>query len=184
MSAAARKPRLSKEELAAVEAKRLAALLAQAAPEHEGELAPPAFINDPRLAPALAVWRELAPQLTKSGRLHQLDRFTFAMLCYWQGEFVAAMDDRLKRGTWFMVKAVSGGALPRKNPSVDREAYAYEQVMALSVKFGLTPLDRVALLKARRDNLTDEDDVDLFKPATTATPPADEVADPWDKRLN
>ena len=180
---ASRGPRLTKQEKAVAEAKRLAALLAEAVPEHPGELAPPAFIADPRLAPALAAWRELAPQLTKTGRLLRLDRFVFAMLCYWQGEFIASHDDLERKGKWFKVRAVSGGMMPRKNPSLDQLKYAYEQVMALSAKFGLTPLDRIALLKAHKAGHVDDEDGDLFD-APAAAADDETPDDPWVGRLN
>ena len=187
MTTAAKKPRRTKEVRAAEEAARLAKLLAEAPALGPSSLAPPAFITVPRLAPALAVWRELASQLEDTGRLTRLDRFAFAALCFWQAEFIAAHDDVLKRGHWFMVKAVSGGKLPRRNPSVDRRNHAWDQVVALSVKFGLTPLDRIALNKAQRDgNLGDVDDEPTL-PGMSTPPDTDggsSEPDPWDKRLN
>ncbi len=178
------KPRRSaaerRREDAISEADRLAALLSAAPPESDEPLSPPAFIKDRRLAPALAMWRELAKTLIATGRLGALDRFAFAMLCYWHGEWIKATDDILERGASFMVPATSGGERPWRNPSVDRQTLANDQIMTLSAKFGLTPLDRIALNKGRQYQ-SDDDELPLrHKPAPQAEV---EVPDDWAKRL-
>lgn len=181
MTQAAVKPRRSqaerRREEAIAEADRLAALLSAAPPESDEPLAPPAFIKDRRLAPALAMWRELSKSLIGSGRLSALDRFTFAMLCYWHGEWIKATDDILERGPSFMVPATSGGMRPWRNPSVDRQTLANDQILTLSSKFGLTPLDRIALNKGRPYQ-RDDDELPL---STPTTPAPDEVpkTDRW-----
>lgn len=170
----------ARREAGIAEAQRLAALLSAAPPETEGSLAPPAFIADPRLAPAAAVWRELVPQLEKSGRLHRLDRDMFAALCYWRAEWIAAVDDILTNGYSFMGKAVAGGSRPWTNPAVERRDTAWGEMMSLSAKFGLTPLDRLALGKGQRDGFLD--DPDLFgTPRKVAAAAASEAPVPTDK---
>lgn len=163
------------------EAKRLAGMLADADPDGPGLLAPPKYIADERLAPALVVWRQLAPLLQKTGRLQDVDRTMFAALCYWQAEWFTAHEDILVRGYWFERKAVAGGSRPWINPSVSRRDMAYDRVLALAAKFGLTPLDRVALNKNKLH--VGDDDGDLFDAAAAkAAPevgdqPADDFAD-------
>lgn len=190
------KPRVSKAERAAAaheaalaEARRLAGLLAAAPAEGDGTLAPPAFIAEPRLAAALAVWRELAPQLQRTGRLHRLDRDMFAALCYWRAEWIAAVDDILTNGYSFMGTAVAGGKRPWTNPAVERRDTAWDEMMALSARFGLTPLDRLALGKGQREGFLD--DPDLFDAAarrsTAAGAPGaaagESTPDRWDELL-
>lgn len=153
---------VAKREEALAEATRLAGLLGAAPGESDDPMAPPAFVTDPRLAPALIVWRELQPQLAKSGRLHRVDRFMFAALCYWRAEWIAAVDDILANGYSFMGRAVAGGSRPWANPSVERRDTAWSEMTALSAKFGLTPLDRIAINRGLRDGHLD--DADLFPP--------------------
>lgn len=171
-------PRLSKAQrdeakraAAVVEAQRLAGLLSSAPAEGTELLAPPSFIADPRLAPALIVWKELAPALAATGRLVQLDRLSFAMLCYWQAEFITAVDDILTRGYWFMAKATAGGERPWANPSVDRRDTAQSEINELAKRFGLTPLDRAQLTKARNAAAAVDDD-ELPLPLAAPTPEA------------
>lgn len=183
MTQTAVKPRRSQAErrrdVAIAEADRLAALLSAAPPETDEPLSPPAFIKDRRLAPALAMWRELSKTLIGSGRLSALDRHAFAALCYWHGEWIAAIDDIAARGYSFMANATAGGTRPWTNPSVDRRDTAWDQILTLSAKFGLTPLDRIALNKGRPYQ-SDDDELPLRQPA-----PAAEVVelDDWSKRL-
>lgn len=178
--------RLSKEEKLLAEAARLASLLAEAPRIGEAELAPPAFIADKRLAAAAKVWEQLAPLLETSRRLQAVDRTAFAALCYWQSEFLTAVDDIAERGYSFLGKAIAGGSRPWTNPSVARRDTAWSQVVALSAKFGLTPLDRIALNKNKGNTLDDSDMLPGMGTPAPAAPPADgeaEVVDPWSRRL-
>lgn len=182
---AAKPKKLSKEDKALAEAARLAALLADAPKLGGAELAPPAYIADPRLAAAGKVWETLAPLLEKTGRLGALDRYAFAELCYWRAEWLAAVDHILTHGYSFMAKAVAGGSRPWVNPNVARRDTAAAQLERLSAKFGLTPLDRVALNKNRL-HVSDEDG-DLFGQPAAEVVAADKPAeqdDPWSKLLN
>lgn len=151
--------RKSKTEKAIAEAERLAKLLAAPRASDETSGDPPAYLNDPRLAPALAVWGEYAPRLDKLHLLARLDRHTFALFCIYAAEFVIANEDILVKGYSTRVKTVSGDYMLRENPSVSRRDFAGKMVLDLSTKFGLTPADRNKLL---RDGAMHFDDQTLF----------------------
>lgn len=144
-----RKKRKTRIERQIAEANRLAKLIASAPIEH-GNLAAPGLISDPRLAPALAFWREVVPLLEARHVLDSADRFQLAMLSYWWCEFVLASDDIMRRGYAVMVKTVSGDKMPRISKSVSRRGEAFDNIAELSTKFGLTPLDRYALHRAAK----------------------------------
>lgn len=166
--------RKSKTDKAIAEAERQAKLLALPRADDVSD-APPAYLADPRLAPALAVWREYAPRLDKLHLLAQLDRHTFALFCVYAGEFVVACEDILVKGYSVRVKTVSGDYMPRENPSVSRRDFAAKMVLELSGKFGLTPADRNKLL---RDGAMQFDAETLFGRAlpTSDAPAAGEIA--------
>lgn len=138
--------RKTKTEKAITEAERQAKLLALPRSD-DAAAAAPAYLEDPRLAPALAVWREYAPRLDKLNLLARLDRHTFALFCVYAGEFVVACEDVLLKGYSTRVKTVSGDYMLRENPSVSRRDFAAKMVLDLSGKFGLTPADRNKLLR-------------------------------------
>ena len=144
-----KRKRLTQAERQIAEANRLAKLIASAPIEH-GSLAAPGLISDPRLAPALAFWREVVPLLEARHVLDSADRFQLAMLSYWWCEFVTASDDVMQRGYAVMVKTVSGDKMPRISKSVSRRGEAFDNIAVLSAKFGLTPLDRHALHRAAK----------------------------------
>jgi phage terminase small subunit len=110
--------RKSKTEKAIAEAERLAKLLAapRASTKPAATRRRP-ILNDPRLAPALAVWGEYAPRLDKLHLLARLDRHTFALFCIYAAEFVIANEDVLVKGYSTRVKTVSGDYMLRENPS-------------------------------------------------------------------
>jgi P27 family predicted phage terminase small subunit len=142
-----RKRRMTKAERIIAEATRLADLLAAAPATPGGPLAPPMFINDPRLAGAARVWNEYAPRLEKLGMLEGLDRHTFAVFCTYVAEFVQANEDVIVHGYSKRVKTISGDYMLRENPSVGRRAEAVKNILDLSRRFGFTPLDRFALFR-------------------------------------
>jgi P27 family predicted phage terminase small subunit len=158
--------RRTKAQKAADEAARLAGLLAAAPAEADDALAPPAYIADPRLAPALATWRELAPRLSALMLVEHIDRTMFALFCYYHAEFIAAVDDLLRTGYAVAVKTVSGDRMLRRNPSVDRRDKAADMLMDLAKRFGLTKLDRFALFKAERDGQAPEPPAAPREPAS------------------
>jgi len=132
------KPRLTKAERAALEAERLAQLLADSC---DG-LDPPAFLADMRMKPALQVWRYLAPYMSKLGCLQRSDRLAFSLLCVYTADFAAAVDDCHRNGFSMKVKTVSGGYMLRDNPALARRDVAAKMMLDLAQRFGLSPLDR------------------------------------------
>ena len=115
--------RKSKTEKAIAEAERQAKLLALPRAEETSD-SPPAHLTDPRLAPAMAVWKEYAPRLDKLHLLARLERHTFALFCVYAGEFVVANEDVLVKGYSTRVKTASGDYMLRENPSVSRRDFA------------------------------------------------------------
>jgi P27 family predicted phage terminase small subunit len=152
------------------DADKLAALVATSPIDGEAMPAPPALLRDPRLKPALAVWRELAPILAQRKVFEDTDRFQLALLCFWFAEFIVSANDILDRGYSVRVKTVSGDYMPRRNPAAGRRDHACEKISELSARFGLTPLDRFRLDRWRGSNKPGEGD--LFTPA-------DELVEDW-----
>jgi phage terminase small subunit len=184
-----KRKRLTKAERAAAEAKRLASLLAKAA--IDSPLAPPAFLTDPRLAPAFAFWNEYAPRLQALGLLEENDRFMFALLSVYVGDFIAATDDILNKGYSVLVKTISGDRMPRENPSVARRDHAAKVVTELSKSFGLTKLDRLNIAKVGQSAaLLGSFTGGLFAPPTKPDVPAQQSQtlelphDEWARLVN
>lgn len=138
--------RKSKADAALEQAARLAEMLASAPAATGDPLAPPGFI-DKRSAPALRIWRDLAPTLVATGRLTEEDRFVFAQFCVYAGEWVAANEEVLNKGFAQRVKTVAGGYMERTRPAVAIRERAFDVVCKLAEKFGLTPRDRYSLFK-------------------------------------
>jgi len=131
-------------------ARRLAALVKRARPGDDA-LAPPAFISERTAAHSLAVWRELVPELRRRGVFETIDRMMFALFCYWYGVFVEAKVDIDQRGAYFMVPSTGGTPRPWANPSVRSRDTAFANMLALSGRFALTPIDRYALFRGQKD---------------------------------
>lgn len=137
------------------------AMLITSAPIVGSTMAAPGLVRDPRLAPAMALWREVVPMLEARRVLDASDRFQLAMLCYFWCEFVFAADDLLKRGFSLMVRTISGDRMPRRNASANRRDHAADKIAELSAKFGLTPLDRHALARAAKVQEPADDELKL-----------------------
>jgi P27 family predicted phage terminase small subunit len=167
--------RKTKTEKAIAEAERYAQLLALPRDSSETSGSPPAYLSDPRMAAALAVWSEYAPRLDQLHLLAKLDRHTFALFCIYAAEFVIANEDVLAKGYSVMVKTVSGDRMPRENPSVARRDFASKMILELSSKFGLTPADRNKLL---RDGAMRFDDETLFGRVRAESPAAGQTDAP------
>jgi phage terminase small subunit len=158
----------TRAERLTAEADRLAGLLA-AAPAIAGvPLAPPAYLADARLKAALQVWVDQVPLLSERGLIEDVDRTAFALYCVYVAEFVTASEDILLHGYSRAVKTISGDKMLRENPSVARRDVAARMVLDLSRRFGLTPLDRAAVLRTRKG-------LDLA-PGLFDAPPAPEPA--------
>lgn len=136
--------RKSKVKMRAASAQRVAELLSSAP---TGDLLTPPILSDPMFAPALAVWRELAPGLAKTHRLPAESRMIFVQLCVYMAEWLEAQVDVAENGFTQKVKTVAGGVMERKRPVLDRRERAFDNVQRLSAQFGLTPHDMYALFK-------------------------------------
>ncbi|WP_426043690.1 P27 family phage terminase small subunit [Caulobacter sp. DWR3-1-2] len=136
--------RTGKMKARAVEAERIAELLSSAP---SSDVMSPPVLSDPMFAPALVVWRELAPELHKTHRLPKESRLIFVQLCVYMAEWLGAEVDIAEHGYTQRVKTVAGGYMERKRPVVDRRERAFDNVMRLSEEFGLTPHDLYALFK-------------------------------------
>ena len=143
----------------------------------------PIFLADPRLAAAQQIWRDYAPRLDKLHLLSVLDRLAFAGYCIYSAEFVLANRDVMDRGAELEVPTIAkgkggkSGTMLRKNPAVDRRDFAFDQMLKLGEKFGLTPLDRHNLIAK---HVMRDDDQTLFGrtriPQTMPSPESDEKA--------
>ena len=127
------------------EAERVAALLG--APADGDPLAVPAIIQGPTAAAAIAVWRDLAPQLARTHRLQPQHRPMFAAFCVYFAEWVIANEDVAAKGHTQRVKTTVGGSMERIRPIVAVRDRALERVLELSKRFGLTPADEYSLFK-------------------------------------
>lgn len=136
--------RKGKVKTRAANAQRIAELLSSAP---TGDLLTPPILSDPMFAPALAVWRELAPGLAKTHRLPAESRMIFVQLCVYMAEWLEAQVDVAENGFTQKVKTVAGGVMERKRPVLDRRERAFDNVQRLSAQFGLTPHDMYALFK-------------------------------------
>ncbi len=136
--------RRSKVQKRLDEAQRIAMLLGQA-PTHGDPLATPAIIDGS--APAVAVWRELAPRLRTTQRLQPHHRPMFAMFCVYFAEWVLAKEDVVTNGHTQNVRTVAGGMMERVRPIVAIRDRAFDMVMKLSERFGLTPHDEYSLFR-------------------------------------
>jgi P27 family predicted phage terminase small subunit len=131
-----------------LEAERIAELLAASAPDPADPNAPPALIDrGPLCAAAIAVWRELAPRLASTHRLQPQHRPLFATFCVYFAEWVGASDDVMRNGPIQSVNTIAGGKMERTRPIVQIRDRAFEMVLKLSDRFGLTPSDEYAIFK-------------------------------------
>lgn len=165
--------RKKKVDAAIAESERIAKLLATAPVENSQPVAPPVFLKDARIKHALVIWKEYAGKLSRLNLLEETDRYVFAVFCVYMGEFVAANDEILKKGYSVMVKTISKDLMPRENPAVWRRDLAVKVIMELSKRFGLTPLDRFALVRDQA-GAADREGADLFR--KNSAPPSDEEA--------
>lgn len=130
---------------------RVAKLLADSPVDPANPLAPPAIIDrGPMSAAAIAVWEQMAPKLASTHRLQHHHRFIFAMFCVYFAEWVTANEDCLTKGLTQSVATVAGGSMERIRPIVKIRDAAFDQVMKLSPKFGLTPMDEYDLFKQQQ----------------------------------
>lgn len=127
------------------EAERVAALLATPPLGGDPLAAPP--IIEHGSAAAVAVWRDLAPRLRTTHRLQPHHRPMFALFCVYFAEWVVANEDVGRNGHTQKVKTVAGGMMERTRPIVSIRDKAFDMVMKLSERFGLTPSDEYSLFR-------------------------------------
>lgn len=173
-------------------AEQAAAAVASAAPSSPDSAVPaadqpaiarkshPKFLDAPRLKEALAIWRELEPDLRRLKLLQPLDRFTFAMYCVHMSDWITATRDIKQRGQWKQVKNINGDPMPRMNPSVKVREIAERHILEISARFGLDPANRYKLLRdqaAAPKPVNEQGEMAFDQANTGATPPAREDAD-------
>jgi P27 family predicted phage terminase small subunit len=143
-----RKGTVAKRE---AELARVAEILAAPPADPADPLAPPKLIDRGKdFAAAIAVWRQLAPKLSETHRLQAQHRPIFAMFCVYFAEWVLANEDIARSGTTQEVATVAGGNMERIRPIVKIRDQAFDQVLKLSARFGLTPTDEYALFKEQQ----------------------------------
>lgn len=130
---------------------RVAEILASAPADPADPNAPPALIDrGPMFAAAIAVWKLMAPRLSGTLRLQQQHRPIFAMFCVYYAEWVIANEEIVRHGLTQNVKTVAGGSMERIRPIVKIRELAFDQVLKLSARFGLTPSDEYDLFKSQQ----------------------------------
>jgi P27 family predicted phage terminase small subunit len=146
-----RKSAVAKRE---AEIARVADILASAPADAADPNAPPAMIDrGPLFAAAIAVWKLMAPKLSGTHRLQPQHRPLFAMFCVYYAEWVAANEDVMANGTTQSVPTIAGGpgsSMERIRPIVKIRDAAFDQVLKLSAKFGLTPTDEYDLFRQQQ----------------------------------
>lgn len=137
--------RISRQQREAAERNAAAAELA--AQPVGTSVEPPERLRGENYAGALAVWRELGPELERTNRLQPVHRHAFAMFCIYIAEWWQACDDLAAGGRSQHVKTVAGGSMERDRPAVRWRAEAYSAAMDAAKHFGLTPREEYALFK-------------------------------------
>ena len=139
--------RRGKAEKAAAEAARLAELLTPSTSPAVADL--PMRLRAPIYAAAAAVWRKLAPELKRTFRLPVETEDVFAMLCIYVQEWTDTTDDLHTRGFTQEIETLAGGKMERRRPSTIDRNLAFDNILKLSAKFGLTPVDMYDLFKGQ-----------------------------------
>jgi P27 family predicted phage terminase small subunit len=130
---------------------RVAEILGSAPSDGSDPNAPPAMIDrGPMFAAAIAVWKMMAPRLSPTHRLREHHRPLFAMFCVYYAEWVLANEDVVKNGATQSVATVAGGKMERIRPIVKIRDTAFDQVLKLSARFGLTPSDEYDLFRSQQ----------------------------------
>lgn len=137
--------RKSKADKAAEAAQRLALLLSPG----DSNAKAPAMLEDPKYAPALAVWRRLAPELRRTHRLPPETEMMFMTFCIYSQEWTSATEDLHLNGFTQAVGTVAGGKMERRRPPTFDRQIAFQNMERLAGSFGLTPNDLYALFKGQ-----------------------------------
>ena len=156
------------------EAARIAELLATAPASADYPIPPPAFITGALLAAAGRVWRDTTAHLDALSLFNACDKYLLAAFCVYVAEFVQANEEIIAKGYSVMVKTISGDAMPRVNPAVDRRDTAFKFMVELSKGFGFTPRHMHELVKLRNAS----DTLPLFAPPPASPTAEDAAPDP------
>jgi len=121
--------------------------LSEAPSASSDPLAPPLLFGLEEFAGAIRIWNEYAPTLSRRNIVHQLDRHTLAIFCYYLDRFWSAVAQLAQDGETQRVKTVAGGFMLRSHPAMRSRDDAAKVVFDLSSRFGFTPLDRHKLIR-------------------------------------
>lgn len=138
--------RKAKADKARIEAETIAWLLK---PRPEGSADLPPALQDELYAPAALIWRQLAPELRRTHRLPAESEHLLVMACIYAQEWYAATHDLHANGFAQNVKTVAGGMMERRRPKNFDRQQAYSNLVELSAKFGLTPVDMYNLFRGQ-----------------------------------
>jgi len=94
---------------------------------------------------ALAEWKRLAPLLSESGVMAEVDRDILARYCEMAALYRRAMKVVSKRGESVKVKSKKGNAYERDRPELVRAMKLSEHMVKLGARLGLSPGDRSTL---------------------------------------
>jgi P27 family predicted phage terminase small subunit len=139
----------------AAQAAALAERLAAAPPADDGAFAAPRWMDDPALAPAQAIWADVASRLDEIHLINGLDRHTLAIYCVYMAEWIEANDALQREPYCYIGTSTSGGVRPWTNPNAKRRDAAAGVIFELTKRFGFSPLDRFALIKDRSASAVD-----------------------------
>lgn len=165
-----RKSKVAKrmEELA-----RVAELLA-ASPIGASDGEAPLILQEPEWAPTLQVWRRIAPEMTRTNRLPPESRDLFAALCVYTAAFWSYAQDIARNGEFQRVKRTNGSWEEKVRPAVTLRDGAFDNMLKLAPKFGMTPMDMYGLYKDQA--LAAQSAPGLFGQREADRPPADAPA--------
>lgn len=128
-------------------AEERAAVLAAATVQGDS-FGPPEFMGESSaFDAAIAVWKELSPELKRIGLLERLDRYSFAMYCVHMADWIGATRDIADHGAHYRAKNVNGDTIERMRPSVKVREIAERHIIDHGERFGLNPQTRFKLLR-------------------------------------
>ena len=147
LQAAKGNPRQRKRKHSVRSAEERAAAIAQALAPGD-TFGPPDFMAESTaFDPAIAVWKELSPELKRIGLLERLDRYSFAMYCVHMADWIAATREIAAGGAHYKAKNINGELIERMRPSVKVREIAERHILDHGERFGLNPQTRFKLLR-------------------------------------
>lgn len=97
----------------------------------------------------------------------------FMQFCVYIAEWTASAVDLAENGATQTVKTVAGGQMERRRPVEARRERAFDNVLKLSERFGLTPHDVYALFKDQAQAAATNPGLFDHKPAAPSEDPQD-----------